>query len=320
MTIFRLYDLFVESKKELSLSRYREEEPEDLWTLNWEKEELLPPNSQLETLHDVLDFDGRRRLQVFRQAKQFRKEGEDQSSEVLYFSYGKTQSRWDERKREIGIYGAEDLELNPGIYLERVVAPIAFLLLRSKTVALHASAVATEKGALVFIGHSGAGKSTTALELSRKGLPLLADDLVIIDLDRLELLSATATVRLFDKPEAVPEALDHVVILPELEKFWYRLPEKEISVRTPLCKIYSLEHSQEVEGGAIMRSGGADSLVRLLKQSFDLSNGPRSYKEERFRGITALAKEIPVYALRYRQECREEPAQVKAILDHLEPQ
>jgi hypothetical protein len=44
---------------------------------------------------------------------------------------------------------------------------------------LHASAVAAPEGALVFAGRSGAGKSTTALELCQ-GLPVLDDDMVFL--------------------------------------------------------------------------------------------------------------------------------------------
>ncbi len=47
---------------------------------------------------------------------------------------------------------------------------------------LHASAVRTEKGALVMTGDSGAGKSSLSIALHRLGMPLLADDLVYLHL------------------------------------------------------------------------------------------------------------------------------------------
>jgi hypothetical protein len=45
---------------------------------------------------------------------------------------------------------------------------------------LHASAVATPKGAILFAGPSGSGKSTIAAAMHRIGYPLLADDICSI--------------------------------------------------------------------------------------------------------------------------------------------
>jgi hypothetical protein len=46
--------------------------------------------------------------------------------------------------------------------------------------ALHASAVATERGVVAIVAVSGAGKSTLALELVRRGRALFADDTVVL--------------------------------------------------------------------------------------------------------------------------------------------
>jgi hypothetical protein len=46
---------------------------------------------------------------------------------------------------------------------------------------LHASAVATPAGALVFVGRPGAGKSTIAAALALRGFPLITDDFLIIE-------------------------------------------------------------------------------------------------------------------------------------------
>jgi len=46
---------------------------------------------------------------------------------------------------------------------------------------LHASAIATESGAVLFMGASGSGKSTLAAALVRQGYRLLADDICAID-------------------------------------------------------------------------------------------------------------------------------------------
>jgi hypothetical protein len=51
------------------------------------------------------------------------------------------------------------------------------VLMQRGVLSLHGSAVKTDKGAVVFLGGQGAGKSTLAVALARKGLPLLSDDL-----------------------------------------------------------------------------------------------------------------------------------------------
>ena len=49
--------------------------------------------------------------------------------------------------------------------------------------ALHAAAVATDDGAMAIAAPSGAGKTTLALELMRRGHPLLSDDVVPLSYD-----------------------------------------------------------------------------------------------------------------------------------------
>jgi Coenzyme PQQ synthesis protein D (PqqD) len=61
-------------------------------------------------------------------------------------------------------------------------AVAALSLARRHVVVLHASAVASIEGALVFLGPSEAGKTTTARRLGREGWKRLADDMIAIDL------------------------------------------------------------------------------------------------------------------------------------------
>ncbi len=49
---------------------------------------------------------------------------------------------------------------------------------------LHASAVAVDGGAVIFLGTSGIGKSTLSADLSLKGFPVLADDIGVITFNK----------------------------------------------------------------------------------------------------------------------------------------
>jgi hypothetical protein len=55
---------------------------------------------------------------------------------------------------------------------------LAFVLRLRRTVPLHASAVAIDNRAVLFVGEAGAGKSTTAAAFASLGFPVLSDDVV----------------------------------------------------------------------------------------------------------------------------------------------
>ena len=63
----------------------------------------------------------------------------------------------------------------------RLVSVIVPLLLAERgDLVIHASAVDTEAGAVLFAGPSGRGKSTTVAALARTGLPTLAEDGLVV--------------------------------------------------------------------------------------------------------------------------------------------
>jgi hypothetical protein len=65
--------------------------------------------------------------------------------------------------------------------LSYLLGPIMGFILRVRgVVCLHASAVAVNRRAVVFVGDIGAGKSTTAMAMGRLGHPILSDDIVPI--------------------------------------------------------------------------------------------------------------------------------------------
>lgn len=62
-----------------------------------------------------------------------------------------------------------------------LLGPVLGILLRRRgTECLHASAVALQGKAILFAGDAGAGKSTTAAAMARRGHPVLSDDIVAV--------------------------------------------------------------------------------------------------------------------------------------------
>ncbi len=60
---------------------------------------------------------------------------------------------------------------------------MAALLIQRGLLTLHASAIRTDQGAVVFMGKSGSGKSTLLAALLKRGYAMMADDVVGIALD-----------------------------------------------------------------------------------------------------------------------------------------
>ena len=56
----------------------------------------------------------------------------------------------------------------------------AFLLRQRGLFAMHASSIATPKGAVLFAGHSGAGKSTLMAALNTQNYAMISDDITVI--------------------------------------------------------------------------------------------------------------------------------------------
>lgn len=305
MNLYRLYDLSLRVDEglshDLSLTPVSLQGRGEHWTLDCAEDVEI----QGQKVHDVLDFDRKRRLQVY-----------VDKPDRVFIAYGNTKVYWETHECRIEICPGNDLTVGIAIFLERVVAPIALMLTRPNLQAFHASGFGNRDGdGWVCIGDSGAGKSTTALELLRRGYPLFADDLVLIDVDRLEMISASPTLRLFDTPDEIPEAIEQKVIQPELKKYWYRLPHRsEDEMRIPLKGIFSLRPLTDGTAASTSTLRGSQAITALLRQTFDLTDGQESWKVDRFRAISHLARAVPITEVAYVQANRRDLAQVRAIV------
>jgi hypothetical protein len=117
----------------------------------------------------------------------------DGTTEICYLGHDETGQRrrpWARLRHDTDLARAEFL-LAPREYpgLMDVGFPtdeylMARRLARTGGVILHASAVALDGAAYLFIGHSGAGKSTTAMHALSLGAEVLSDDRTIVTIER----------------------------------------------------------------------------------------------------------------------------------------
>ena len=305
---YRLYDRLVVSERPTGLAPAGAEGPAgDPWRLSWREGEgpteegLLKEGARV--IHDAADLIGDKRLKVLERRGR------------LIFFYGQIRLVWDEARREAVIHRWEEGALPVSDFLERLAAPIAALCDADRWwLALHASAVVDRRGrAWVLIGESGAGKSTAALELSRRGMALAADDLVLIDVESGALYGASPTVRLVDREQEVPEADEARPVPSGIDKRWYRLGLEPAPPTSELAALVWLDPRGEEEGVDIRPLAGQAGVSAVLAQAFGLDPGPAGHKVRRFRGVCELGRVIDLYRLRYAQSDRRSPAQVDAL-------
>jgi hypothetical protein len=166
---------------------------------------------------------------------------------------------------------------------------------------LHASAVATSAGALVFVGRAGAGKSTIAAALALRGFPLITDDFLIIE--------QTQTV-----PHAVPSKVEprlwpeSVVALLGDQRFpavGQRTTKRRISPASaagvvlaetpvPVHRIYLLPATETEPVGRVTPPA---TLAALTACAFIARVDDRDVARATFERVTTLIRQVRVQQL-----------------------
>jgi hypothetical protein len=175
------------------------------------------------------------------------------------------------------------------------------LLHQRGQIILHGSAVETERGAVIFVGPSGVGKSTLAAALQQKGYRVLADDVSSIVYDEAareaQVHPGLAHLKLWaDAAEQLDlSAVATRRVRPELEK--YALPLSNPFAQAPvrLCAVYILSDSNlgewRIESVAQLQK--VEMLVaNTYRQRFLVGLGMR---QQHFQQITRIASQVRVY-------------------------
>lgn len=123
----------------------------------------------------------------------------------------------------------------------------AILLHQRQMFVLHGSAVALDGAAVVFLGESGAGKSTAAYACARAGLPVLSDDIVPVNFDNRTPVVRPGIPHLRLAPDVLLGAGDsleaHTQPIPWDEKRHVQLGRGCLSPALPLGAVYVLEEA-----------------------------------------------------------------------------
>jgi len=205
---------------------------------------------------------------------------------------------------------------------------IGFVLHLRGTPCLHASAVVVDGCAVAFLGHSGAGKSTTAAAFVRRGHPALTDDVLALDLGRPEGLPHRFFVRpghnvvrlwpdavraLYGSENALPHGGDttdkrHLDLTADGNAFQ--------AAPVPLAAIYVLgDRRADLESSvAIVGLNGHEALMALVARTFMNYVLDAELRARALDVFARLAAQVPVRQLTVRDNADDLGAATDAIL------
>lgn len=217
---------------------------------------------------------------------------------------------------DVGCYlavGGREITVQPAGGSQRelgrtlVGSPLGALLQQRGMVTLHAAAVATDAGAVLFAGRAGRGKSSLVAALVRRGYAMLSDGFTAVVWNTDETASGDQQFTAFPGLPGLrlrPDVLTELNCWPQVQgrvgtkKKKYLLPVASFHA-TPLGvrAVYVLTaHNQPEMAIERLTAGRAFAVLRdqtYRKRVLDGLGQRLAY----FRAISAMARELPVHRL-----------------------
>jgi hypothetical protein len=225
-------------------------------------------------------------------------------SQYLRLAYFDGTQFWLEREgREIWATWPENLTIeDTATYL---VGPVLGLLLRLRGVTcLHASAVAFGETAVAFVGSEGAGKSTTAAALARRGHAILSDDVVALVENDGAFFVHPAYPYLCLWPESVESLYGSTDALPQFsanyEKRCLSLGEHELRFAEralPLAAIYILGDRRGDPAPLVEELAPQRAFLALVANTFATNALDSDMRAKEFETLARLAPTVPIRVL-----------------------
>lgn len=208
------------------------------------------------------------------------------------------------------------------VLIERVILPIYMLFDQPNVTGVHGGAVEIDERAWLFVGESGAGKSTTARVLVEQGAKLIADDLTLVDVDECQVLPGCPAVRLWEEEGAVELAIEDRPESSLRTKRWFRFPDVCLASHpTPIGGIIVLDaHPTDAADPAkptLTELAGQAAFSLLMAQTFDISHPEPDWSRQRFRAVAKLARTVPIYRYTYARSVSGNPTHVGPLMEFI---
>lgn len=186
------------------------------------------------------------------------------------------------------------------------LGPVLGLVLRLRGVTcLHASAIAFDGRAAAFVGAEGAGKSTTAAALARKGFVVVSDDIVALEERGDGFLVKPAYPYLCLWPESVESLYGSADALP---RFATGYDKRCMSVEAqslgfadralPLGCVYILGERGPNPAPCIEGVNGHEAFITLVANTYATNMLDSGMRAQEFETLGRLMQRIPVRRIR----------------------
>ncbi|MDD3591383.1 MAG: hypothetical protein PHO65_01965 [Sulfurovum sp.] len=167
---------------------------------------------------------------------------------------------------------------------------VGALLQQRGYLTLHASAIKTERGAVLFAGDSGAGKSTTLQEFLRRGYKKLSDDTIALYLDEdsgeVMCLPSYPQSKIWQETANVfgHDTSKLRQLHPDMDKFALSTREHFYDHALPLHAIYILQVSDDVDEVTIEEVGGMAKFKAVNDNTYrNFYSYKLPYRQEHFK-------------------------------------
>jgi hypothetical protein len=207
---------------------------------------------------------------------------------------------------DLSVADGNDVRLAPApgvdvrLLHQLIVGPAMALVLQQRgALVLHASAVRSPRGALLFMGSSGWGKSTTAARLYFAGRPCVADDVAPVSLrgGHVRVDPAYPAFKLW--PDAARRqglrVEDLPTIGPDEEKRWVEASEGWDPDPLPIARVYVLSAGPEI---SVRRGPAAESFLDVVRHTYLAKFlEPAGVQTLHFEQVASLMASVPVRTL-----------------------
>jgi len=188
-----------------------------------------------------------------------------------------------------------------------LLGPVLGLLLRLRGVTcLHASAVAFGHQAVAFAGPAGAGKSTTAAALGRRGHAIVSDDIVAIEEREDGFFVFPAHPYLGLWPDSVEMLYGQDKRIPGFASTWDKgrllLADHELQFQDralPLAAVFLLEE-RTTDSAAQFRDAAPSqkSMMELIANSYGTDLLEMDMRVREFELLGRLISRVPLFRVR----------------------
>jgi hypothetical protein len=210
--------------------------------------------------------------------------------------------------------GTSDSDLAPFI----TGALLGNLLEQRGFMVLHGSAVAVDGAAAAFLGEKGAGKSTLALHLQKRGYPLLTDDLLPVVFDDNQVRTVPGFPRIKVWSDTVRSMGFDPDTLPKINKFIdkrsYVCADGFLSDSVNVGRIYILTDDPKI---AIEQIDPSKAFIELTRNTY-LSRylDATGKTADHFRKCETLVTSVPIFRLRRPRDFACLPEVTSAVVEH----